>query len=153
MSCSFAAGPPIVPAEWKKPCEFLEQAVARDPNFAPSWRFLFQTRNLDGVNRRRRGEESKTYPESGETLARRVIALAPGSPDGYAMLANLARGEGKMLEAMDLRKQALARDPDDTEVMNGYANDLWELGYLKEALAVRERQHLLEPLIPVYNQF
>jgi TolB-like protein/DNA-binding SARP family transcriptional activator len=130
---------------------FLEQAVARDPNFAPSWRYLSQARNFDRLDRGRRGEEPKTYPESGETLARRVIALAPGSPDGYAMLATLAGGEGKILEAMDLAKQALARDPDDVEVMNGIANNLWDLGYLKEALAVRERQHLLEPLIPVYN--
>jgi len=132
---------------------FLEQAVARDPNFAPSWRYLSQVRNLDRLNRRFRGEEPKTYPESAETLARRVIALAPDSADGYVMLANLALVEGKRLEAMDLRKQALARDPDDPEVLNGQANDLWELGYLKEALAVRERQHLLEPLIPLYNQF
>ena len=130
---------------------FLEQAVARDPNFAPSWRFVFQARGMDNLNRRRRGEEPKTYPETGEALARRIIALAPGSPDGYAMLAFVARGEGKMLEAMDLRKQALARDPDDPEVLNGLANDLWDLGYLKEALAVRERLHALEPLIPVFN--
>ncbi len=67
------------------------------------------------------------------------------------MLANLAVVEGKFLEAVDLRKQALARDPDDPEILNGHANDLWDLGYLKEALAVRERQHVLEPLIPVYN--
>jgi adenylate cyclase len=130
---------------------FLEQAVARDPNFAPSWRFLSQARGLDNLGRRQRGEEPKTYPESGEALARRVIALAPGSPDGYALLANLALGEGKFLEALDLRKQALARDPDDPEVLNGHANDLWDFGYLKEAVAVRERQHVLEPLIPVYN--
>jgi TolB-like protein len=131
--------------------EFLEQAVARDPNFAPSWRYLSQARNLDDLNRGRRGEEPKTYPEGGETLARRVIALAPGSPDGYAMLAFLAAREGKRLEAMDLQKQALARDPDDPEVLNSHANNLWELGYLKEAVAVRERLHLLEPLIPVFN--
>jgi adenylate cyclase len=130
---------------------FLEQAVARDPNFAPSWRFLSQARGLDNLNRRFRGEEPKTYPESGETLARRVIALAPGSPDGYVMLANLALVEGKTLEGLDLRKQALARDPDDPEVLNGHAIDLWTLGYLKEALALRERQHVLEPLVPVYN--
>ena len=130
---------------------FLEQAVARDPNFAPSWRFFFQARGMDNLNRSRRGEEPKTYPEDGETLARRVIALAPDSPDGYAMLANLALVEGKRLDAINLLKQALARDPDDPEVLNGEANNLWELGYLKEALMVRERQHLLEPLIPVFN--
>jgi TolB-like protein len=130
---------------------FLDQAVTRDPNFAPAWRLLDAARNGDNIERRLRGAEQTIYPESRETLARKVIALAPSSADGYAMLANLAAAEGKWSEAMDLRKQALLHDPNDVEVMNAYANDLWTFGYLKEALAVRDRQHVLEPLIPIYN--
>jgi TolB-like protein/DNA-binding SARP family transcriptional activator len=130
---------------------FLDQVVVRDPNFASGWRFLVGARNLIDIDLNRKGQEPRTYPESQETLARRVIALAPGSADGYVMLANLALGEKKFLEALAFFEQALARDPDDPEVMNGYANILWYLGYLKEALAVRERQHVIEPLIPVYN--
>jgi TolB-like protein/DNA-binding SARP family transcriptional activator len=130
---------------------FLEQVVARDPNFAPGWRFLAQARNNSNVASRIRGEALRAYPESEETLARRVIALAPDSADGYAMLASLAQAEGQTLEAIRLREQALERDPNDTEVMNSYANDLWGLGYLKKALEVRERQHRLEPLVPIYN--
>jgi len=131
--------------------QLLEQVVARDPNFAPGWRFLASARNGYNILRYIKGEEPKTYPESQETLARRVIALAPDSADGYAMLATLADGEGQRLEALQMREQALQRDPNDPEVMNGYANDLWELGYLKQALEVRERQHLLEPLVPIFN--
>jgi TolB-like protein len=129
----------------------LEQAVARDPSFAPAWRYLAAARNQENIVRGIRGIDLKTYPESRETLARRVISLAPDSADGYAMLADLAAEEGQKLEAVQLREQALQRDPNDPEIMNTYANSLWELGYLKEALQVRERQHELEPLVPVYN--
>ena len=130
---------------------FLEQAVARDPNFAPAWRYLAQARNVDNIQRMTAGRELKKYPESRDTLARRVISLAPDSADGYAMLAELAQQEHQRLETLRLLEQALERDRNDPEVLNGYANALWELGYLKEAVAVRERQHVLEPLVPIYN--
>jgi tetratricopeptide (TPR) repeat protein len=130
---------------------FLDEAVARDPNFAPGWRFLAAARNTVNIERRIRRQEPITYPESEETLARRVIALAPDSADGYAMLAGLANNDGQGLEAIQLQEQALARDPNDTEIMNAYASGLWELGYLKEAVEVRDRQHLLEPLVLIYN--
>jgi len=67
------------------------------------------------------------------------------------MLAQLAQQEKQRLEHVQLLEQALARDPNDAEVMNAYANQLWELGYLKQALEVRDRQHRLEPLVPIYN--
>jgi TolB-like protein len=129
----------------------LEQVVARDPDFAPGWRFLASARNTDNIQRSLKGLEPRTYTESQEALARRVIALAPNSADGYAMLATLAADEGQKLEALQFREQALQRDANDPELMNAYANDLWELGYLTEALVVRERQHVLEPLVPIYN--
>jgi len=131
--------------------DFMEQVVARDANFAPGWRFLGQARNMDNIERSQRREQPRSYPEGRETLARKVIALAPDSADGYVMLANLAWEDGQKLEALELHKQAFQRDPNDPELLNAYANELWELGYLKEALDVRERQHRLEPLVPIYN--
>jgi TolB-like protein len=130
---------------------FLDQVVARDPNFAPGWRYLSVARNMENIGRSIRGIEAKSYPETQEALARRVVSLAPDSADGYAMLAELAQQEKQRLEHMQLLEQALERDPNDAEVMNAYANQLWELGYLKEALEVRDRQHRLEPLVFIYN--
>jgi len=86
-----------------------------------------------------------------EAAARKAIALAPGYAGGYGVLATVASVDGKPLEAMDLFKQALARDPDDPEILNGYGVLLRHLGYSKEALDAVERVHLLEPLVEVYN--
>jgi TolB-like protein len=129
----------------------LEQVVARDPNFAAGWRFLALTRDFDAIQRRVRSEEPRVYSESNETLARRTITLAPNYAGGYALLAQLVMHEGKWLEAMDFNKQALALDPDDPEVLGSNWNQLWTLGYLKDALDVAERVHLLEPLVPNWN--
>src|SRR5262249_15874819 len=126
----------------------MDQVVARDPNFAPGWRFLASARNLDNLENRNR--PPKAYPENDEALARKVITLAPDSSDGYPILANLAARDNNGCEALQLGEQALARDPNDPEILNGYSIQLWRYGYLKKALEERDRQRVLEPLVPVY---
>jgi TolB-like protein len=134
--------------------ELLEQVVARDPNYAPGWAKLGEARREMALYYERRGEVSKRGPlvEGAEAAARKAIALAPGSAGGYGVLGAIAFWRGKWAEAMDFYKEALARDPDDPEVLTTYAAALRNVGYLKESLVVRERQNLLEPLVPLYNR-
>ena len=132
----------------------LEQVIARDPNYAPGWAMLAETRRSMALRVERGGEESKRGPllDSAETAARKAIAVAPGYAGGYGVLAAVTSERGKWVEAMDLFKQGLARDAEDPELLYNYAAALRRLGYLKEALDVRERLYLLEPLIPLYNR-
>jgi len=133
----------------------LEQVVERDPNFAPGWAWLAQVRGLTALFSDRAGEASKegeVLREAEEAAARKAIALAPGYSGGYAALASSFNNRGRWSEAMDLFKQGLALDQDDSELLNDYASVLVRLGYLKEGLDARERVHLLEPLIPIYNR-
>jgi TolB-like protein len=134
--------------------ELLGQVVARDPNFAPGWAMLSEARLEMALYFERRGEESKRGPllEGAEAAARKAIALAPGYAGGYAALAGVTSRRGKWVEAIDLYNQGLARDPEDPELLNTHGETLRVLGYLKEALRVRERVALLEPLIPLYNR-
>src|SRR5262245_32012104 len=134
--------------------DLLEQVVARDPNFAPGWAKLSEARREMALYFERNGQESKRGPlvEGAEAAARKAIALAPGYAGGYGVLGAIAFWRGKWTEAMDFYKEALARDPDDPEVLTTYAATLRNLGYLKQSMAVRERQILLEPLVPLYNR-
>jgi len=121
--------------------QYLEQVVARDPNFAPGWVYYGEANFF------------KISNEELEKVARRAIALAPNYSGGYWLLASVtAQGTGNFPLAIDFVKEALARDPDNPEALNTYSNWLRTLGYLREALQIRERLHLLEPLIPVYNK-
>ena len=133
----------------------MQQVVARDPNFGPGWVWLARARGIANLNRFVRGEGSKGRPdlEGNETLARRAVALAPNYAGGYAMLADSAARERNWRDAIELYKQALARDPDDPEVLFAYGNYLRGLGYLKEALAAHDRAILIEPLVNVYRIF
>jgi len=132
----------------------LEQVVERDPNFAPGWAWLAQARSLTALFSDRDGEASKVgvLREAQEAAARKAIALAPGYSGGYAALASSFSNRGRWSEAMDLFKQGLALDQDDPELLSSYAGTLTRLGYLKEGLDARERMHLLEPLIVIYNR-
>jgi TolB-like protein len=134
--------------------ELLEQVVARDPNYAPGWAKLALARTEMGLYFERRGEESKREPlrEGADVAARKAIALAPDYAGGYAALAGLNRVRGKWIEAIDLFKQGLVRDSEDPELLGNYALVLRGLGYLKQSLEAREQQHLLEPLVPLYNR-
>jgi TolB-like protein/DNA-binding SARP family transcriptional activator len=133
----------------------MQQVVARDPNFGPGWVWLARASGIVRVSRFVRGEGAKGLQEieSNETLARRAIALAPNYSGGYALLAAGAVRDRNWREAIEFYQQALARDPDDPEVLFQYGNYLRTLGYLKEALAAHDRAHLLEPLVDVYKIF
>ena len=138
----------------RQEAELLEQVVERDPNFAPGWALLSQASRVMALYFERLGEDSKVGPlvERAEVAARKAIELAPDYAGGYGALAAIRSDHLKHMEADDLFKQALARDPDDPEILSSYAAALFDLGYLRQALAARERVHLLEPLVPLFNR-
>jgi tetratricopeptide (TPR) repeat protein len=87
-----------------------------------------------------------------EAAARKAIALDPDYVGGYAALAGADSWQGKWIEAIDLAKKGLSVDQNDPELLNNYSETLRALGYLKEALSIRERLALLEPLSVLYRR-
>jgi Tfp pilus assembly protein PilF len=81
-----------------------------------------------------------------EAAARKAIQLDASYAGGYSELAGVQTKRGKWAEADDFYKQALALDPNDSELLNIYSQTLFAEGHLKEALRVRERLQALEPL-------
>ena len=153
MTCISAAGPPFVceagkrlscSNRWSRAIRTSRPVGRCSPKRAGKWVF---TSNAGAKN-------SKRAPllEGAEMAARKAIALAPGYAGGYSALAAVTSQRGKWVEAMDLLKEGLARDPEDPELLRNRHQTLRALGYLKEALAVSERVYLLEPLIPLYNR-
>ena len=106
--------------------ELFEQVVARDPNFAPGWAMLSEARREMSIHFERMGEDAKRAPllEGAEAAARKAIVLAPGYAGGYSALATVAGESGKWIEAIDLFKRGLARNPEDPELLNNYAGIL-----------------------------
>ena len=116
--------------------KLLEQAVARDPGYVPAWALLARVYR-DGSKK--------------EKAAREAIRLDSRNAMGYLMLAGIQSQLGNYAAAEDLEKQALALDPDDTDVLDAFSNGLAIHGRVKEAASLREKLRTLEPFVPVYN--
>jgi tetratricopeptide (TPR) repeat protein len=113
----------------------LEQVVARDPGYAPAWALLSKMS----------GDRDKS-----EMAAREALRLDPRNAT-YSALVGIQAAQGNWGVIEDLRKQALAQDPNDPDVLDSFSNSLALAGRLKEALSLREKLQTLEPFVPVYN--
>jgi adenylate cyclase len=133
---------------------YLEEVVARAPNFAPGWALLSQSLRVKLVGQPQL-EGTETYDSVSQRAvdaARKAIELDPELAEGYAALAAIRSTQTEWAEALDLNRKALALDPDNPEVLQGSRTILRRLGYLKEAMRVSEHLTAVEPLVGVYTR-
>jgi tetratricopeptide (TPR) repeat protein len=83
--------------------------------------------------------------------ARRALQIDPENAAAYGALAFLEFQRGKWSQGEELYRRALEFDPNDPDLFLSYIRFLRATGRLKEALAVGERLHMLEPFVPIYN--
>ena len=100
-------------------CRSTSNAWAKTQSGRRSWRVL----------KRRHGK-----PSSSRRVCRRLFGPCSSGQQS-----------GKWVEAIDLFKRGLARNPEDPELLNNYPRHYLRLGYLKEALEVRERVYARTP--------
>jgi TolB-like protein len=142
-----------------EPIGLLEQAVARDPNYAPAWALLAQAYALapifDNAHYQGPVDEFHRVTDSdlseAEAAAHHAIALDARSADGYVALALVLAFRGRPIEAEDFYNQALKLDVYNPEGLHQYGLLLASVGKLKEAVTLRHRLQSIEPLVPIYN--
>jgi DNA-binding winged helix-turn-helix (wHTH) protein/TolB-like protein/Tfp pilus assembly protein PilF len=121
----------------------LEDAVARDPNFAVAWSWLARVYSLQHSAGAARTPETRT---AAHRAARRAIALEPGLPDARLGLAHL------LLEERDV--DAARRELDLVGVSLPNSPERWRLiglmeqsiGRWSESQAAYERAFELDPV-------
>jgi TolB-like protein/DNA-binding SARP family transcriptional activator len=130
--------------------DVLEAFVARAPGFAPGWAMLAGGYRGNAAVASRRGDFTTAafLTDKEEAAARKAIELDPSYAVGYSELAGVQTRRGKWAESEDLYKRALSLDPSDSALLNPYSQSLAAVGRFKEALRVRERLRVLEPLGP-----
>jgi TolB-like protein/DNA-binding SARP family transcriptional activator len=136
--------------------EILEPLVARNPDYAPAWALLASAYGLTpNFARSRPLPEMRqvvadTQPKA-EAAAQRAIALDPSLAEGHLALSRVYAARGNFLMADELRRKALALDPNHPDALQAHSNWLATAGRLKEALGFKQHLWSLEPLIPGYN--
>ena len=123
---------------------FYEDAIRRDPGFAPAWAGLSRTRSMLGA-------EGFAPPDTvvGEArrAAERAVALDPTLADAHLALAIVQRGfDWDWAGADRSTRRALELEPNNADIVFGAARMASTLGRVDEALTLTERAAALDPL-------
>lgn len=132
--------------------EDLNEAIQRDPNYAPAWAYLAWLNLIDTLLQLT-GEWRP--PRLGEVIAQfnRAIELDPSSPTAYQGLSQALIHAGDVAQAVRMGRRAVELGPSDADGLLFLGVALFEAGEIEEALDYAERALDLNPLRPSYYCF
>jgi TolB-like protein/Flp pilus assembly protein TadD len=131
----------------------LHEAVARDPDFAPSWAKIaaIYTVYESYTGGRPATEQWTQWRAIGKAAAERAIALDPDEALGYTTRGAYLFFEGRYVESIDSFERAVELAPDNPNVLDLYAQDLLELGYFERAVELSSHGVSIDPLVPMFR--
>jgi adenylate cyclase len=124
--------------------ELLEQAVARDPQFADAWATLAATWYV--------WRAYAPEPEGVDTLewaeiaAEKALAIRALHPGALAVSARIAGDRGDRLRHAELIEQALALAPNSANTRVWQGLGLFEVGHIEQAQSSFAQAQKLDPL-------
>ena len=125
----------------------LEEAVRRDPGFAAAWAQMAVTQSWAADNAEGPAELAELQRKA-LAAADKAIELDPGLADGY-----WARGNLRSTVTWDWEgaksdfDKALALNPGDARILQGYGSLLASTGHVKEAIDTMQKAANAEPLL------
>ena len=126
---------------------YFEQAIARDPNYAPAYSGLSDAHRISGL----RVPPRECMPKA-EAAARKALALDDTLAEAHASLAGvLYRYQWDWEGAEREFQRSLELDPSSAEGHRAYAVYLLTVRRNEEALAEARRARELSPLSPIIN--
>ena len=83
--------------------------------------------------------------EEAQAAFLKALELAPNNPNTYSELGDLAEERGDLVSALDWKRQAIEKDPQDHELVAELATDLFRLGLAEEGRRWASRCYALAP--------
>ena len=123
--------------------EALQAAVERDPDFTLAWAYLAAAANVAPGHMVLKEEDANVLADE---ASQKALELDPNLGFALAVRANLKRGQGDLIEALELYQRAIIANPEEStnHVWFGLFN--FGYGYLSQALLHLERAYELDPL-------
>jgi TolB-like protein len=132
--------------------EDLEEALRRDPGYAPAWAYLGWL-NLIDIWMQLTGERHPSHLNDVITQFNRAIELEPYLPTAYAALSQAVVMTGDLDQALTLARRSVELGPSDADNLLFLAVTLYERGELEEATQTIDQALDLHPLRPSYYSF
>ena len=110
-----------------------------DPQFAPAWAAMALTYSVMDINPEVVAETIST--------AKHALSLDPDNVDALDALASVYRDSWQWTNAERYFEQAMAIDPQSSELLEDYAEFLGMVGRLDEYLAVAGKGYAIDPLL------
>jgi adenylate cyclase len=126
---------------------FMEQAVQRDPNFAPGHAglaFALYYHVLLGVSKDRAAELDRAH-----AAGRQAVMLDPSDPFAHVALARVHTARAEHGMAIEHCDRAISLNPSYSSAHFGRAHSLWMSGHAEEALVSHAEAMRLSPNDPV----
>jgi TolB-like protein len=114
----------------------FREVVAEDPSYAPGWSGLAQALE-PAIFYFPEVKDPFVFAQFNgmhEFAAARALELAPDGAEALGSMANVHRVRGEWAQAEDLYRRALARDPNEPEVIEDFQEFLHRVGRDEEAL-------------------
>ncbi len=126
--------------------EDLEQAVAHfqratelDPRFAPAWAAMALTYSVM--------DSTHELLEKSITTAKHALSLDPENVDALDALASALRDSWQWAEAETYFEQAMAIDPQSSELLEDYAEFMGMVGRFDQYLSTAQEGYTIDPLL------
>lgn len=127
----------------------LEEAIRRDPNYAPALTYLAWVNLIDMVLQ---FTGDYRFSQLGDVIAqfKRAIELDPSFPAPYQGLSQALIYADDVPQSLAVARRAIELGPSDADGLIFLANALFESGQLVEAMEAAGRAFELNPLRPPY---
>jgi TolB-like protein/DNA-binding winged helix-turn-helix (wHTH) protein/Flp pilus assembly protein TadD len=140
----FALGKSNTRAGVEESIGYFEQAIKKDPTFAPGYVGLaYAYGELGSIFI---GDRPETVRPEVIRAARKALELDPESAEAHVLLANMQRMQWQWSEAEAEYQRALALNPNDASAHLGFAYWLLCQGRTDEAIAWAQRGRELDPI-------
>lgn len=130
----------------------LEEAVRRDPNYAPAWTYLAWV-NLVDIWVELTGEWHRSRLDTVIEQFSRAVELDPNLPNAYRGFGQAMILKGDIAQGLALSRRAFELGPSEPDSFLFLAVALFAAGELGEATELIERALELHPLAPSYYSY
>jgi TolB-like protein/DNA-binding winged helix-turn-helix (wHTH) protein/Tfp pilus assembly protein PilF len=133
------------PAATQKSIAYFEEAIKKDPAFAPAYLGLAHAYDALGMPGVGGAPPSELQPKV-TSAVRKALQLDPALPGAHALMGSLYQMQWQWNDAEREYKLALELDPNDAGAHLSFSTWLLSQGHTEEALAWSRRARELDPI-------